>query len=130
MPQIEVIFFKESDGTVPMADWLRSLPLKPRTKCLAWIGRLRMFGHELRRPSADYLRDGIYELRVGLQGANYRVLYFFHGNQAVVLSHGLAKEQVVPPLDIDRAVVRKRHFEKDPAGHMHVWEQSSWEIRR
>ena len=41
-------------------------------------------GHELRRPEADLLRDNIYELRIGLQGINYRILYFFHGKQAAL----------------------------------------------
>jgi hypothetical protein len=39
---------------------------------------------ELRRPEADYLQDGIYELRVGFQHVNYRMLYFFYKNIAVV----------------------------------------------
>ena len=30
--------------------------------------RLAEFGHELRRPEADLLRDKIYELRIALQG--------------------------------------------------------------
>ena len=41
------------------------------------------------------LRDGIYELRIGLQGLNYRILYFFHGKEAAVVSHGLIKERRV-----------------------------------
>ena len=74
-------------------------------------------GHELRRPEADFLRDGIYELRVGLQGLNYRILYFFHGREAVVVSHGLLKERVVPPREIDQAVEHKKRFETDPKRH-------------
>lgn len=45
-----------------------------------------MLGHELRRPEADFLRDGIYELRVSLQGQQYRMLYFFHGKVVAVVS--------------------------------------------
>ena len=74
-------------------------------------------GHELRRPEADLLRDGIYELRVGLSGVNYRMLYFFYGNKAVVISHGLTKERIVPPKEIDLALERKNRFESDPEGH-------------
>lgn len=78
------------------------------------IERLKELGHELRRPEADYLRDGIYELRVSLQGINYRMLYFFHGNVAAILSQGLVKETAVPPVEIDRAVERKQRFEQNP----------------
>ncbi|HTS78080.1 MAG TPA: type II toxin-antitoxin system RelE/ParE family toxin [Bryobacteraceae bacterium] len=55
-------------------------------------------GHELRRPESDFLRDGIYELRVSLGGVHHRILYFFHGATAAVVSHGLEKERVVPPV--------------------------------
>jgi phage-related protein len=111
--------FRESDGSVPLLEWLASLPPKPRAKCLAWLERLRNSGHELRRPVADYLRDGVYELRIGLRGANYRVLYFFHGREVVVAAHGLMKERIVPPKEIDLAVRRRNEFMTDPAQHGH-----------
>ena len=114
MPRVEVVFFKEDDGSVPMRAWLDGVPKKVQAKCLARLKRLEELGHELRRPEADYLRDDIHELRVGLQGVNYRLLYFFHGRMAAVCSHGLMKERAVPRGEIDLAVQRKRKFEKDP----------------
>jgi phage-related protein len=75
------------------------------------IERLADLGHELPRPEADLLRDKIYELRIGLQGQNYRILYFFHGAAATVLAHGLVKERAVPPADIERAIERRHRFE-------------------
>ena len=39
------------------------MPKKAQRKCLAYIAQLEMLGHELRRPVADFPRDGIYELR-------------------------------------------------------------------
>ena len=86
-------------------------------KGVARIERLREMGHELRRPEADFLREGIYELRAALQGINYRVLYFFQGREAVILSHGLVKERVVPPKEIEWAIARKRKFEAAPQKH-------------
>ena len=74
-------------------------------------------GHELRRPEADFLRDGIYELRASRRGVHYRILYFFHGAMAAVVSHGVVKEGAVPPNEIDRAIERKRRFEANPARH-------------
>jgi len=119
MPKTKVIFFKEDDGSVPVLDWLNDLPAKAVTKCLVKIVRLRELGHELRRPEADLLRDKIYELRVGLQGINYRILYFFHGEIAAILSHGIVKESVVPSKEIDRAIERKKQFEQNPKMHTH-----------
>jgi hypothetical protein len=45
------------------------------------------------------------------------MLYFFHGNVAAVLSHGLMKERVVPPREINWALERKKKFEEDPERH-------------
>ena len=119
MPKTKVVFFKEDDGTVPILDWLDSLQEKALDKCRVRIERLEALGHELRRPEADFLRDGIYELRVGLQHVNYRMLYFFHGRTAAVVSHGLVKEAEVRPKEIDKAIERKRKFEKNPKAHTH-----------
>ena len=49
--------FQESDGTVPLIAWLRSIAEKVQDKCLVKIQRLEEQGYELRRPEADSLRD-------------------------------------------------------------------------
>ena len=107
---------------MPLLEWLDSLSEKVREKCLFRIRRLATLGHDLRRPEADYLRDGIYELRVGFRSRNYRMLYFFHGTVAAVLSHGLTKEARVPPKEIDQAITRKQAFERNPVSHTHAME--------
>ena len=117
MPTTKIALYREDDGTAPLLAWLDSIPDKARDKCVVRLERLRELGHELRRPEADFLRDGIYELRVALQGINYRMLYFFHRREAVVLSHGLVKEREVPPKEIDRAIVRKLKYEAAPGRH-------------
>jgi phage-related protein len=98
-------------------DWFDRLPAKAQDKCYLRMERLRELGHELRRPEADLLRDGIYELRVELQGIHYRMLYFFHGNVAAVVSQGLVKQRQVPSREIDWAVERMRRFEANPQKH-------------
>ena len=117
MPTIRVVFYQETVGSAPVLEWLDTLPPKAQDKCRVKIERLQDLGHELRRPEADLLRDGIYELRVGLQGINYRILYFFHGKVAAVLAHGLVKDRVVPPRAIDEAIKRKQRYEQDPGAH-------------
>ena len=114
MPPVEVVFFREDEKTVPVRDWLDSIPTKSQAKCLDKLGRLEQMGHELGRPEADYLRDDIYELRVRFQSVNYRMLYFFHGRVATVVSHGLTKEKQVPAKQIQTAIERKARFETDP----------------
>ena len=117
MPRTRVVFYREREGNVPVLEWLDTLPAKIQDKCVVKIERLRELGHELRRPEADLLRDGIYELRIGREGMNYRMLHFFHGRVAAVLTHGLVKEREVPVKDIQRALERKRLFERDPQAH-------------
>lgn len=79
MSSTRVVFYREDDGTVPVLEWLDTLSPKAQDKCQVKIERLQELGHELRRPEADYLGDGIHELRIGLQGVNYRILYSFTG---------------------------------------------------
>ena len=74
MPQTKVVFYREADGTVPVLEWLDGLPPQAIAKCRVKLERLRELGHELRRPEADFLRDGIYELRTRFQKVNYRIL--------------------------------------------------------
>ena len=64
--------------------------------CRARIELLGQLGHELRRPAADYLRDEIYELRAKQGHVQYRMLYFFHDRDVVVLAHALTKEDEIP----------------------------------
>jgi phage-related protein len=117
MPRTEVLIFAEG-GVAPLLQWMDGLPVKVRDKLLVRIERLAELGHELRRPEADFLRDGIHELRTSFQNVNYRILYFFH-KQRAVLSHGCTKEDVVPPKEIDTAVVNMQRFTKNPTQHTH-----------
>ncbi len=52
--------------------------------CRALIGHLEEDGHELRRPTADILRDGIHELRAMKGRVNYRILSLFSWQERCV----------------------------------------------
>ena len=133
MPQTRLLFFKETDGSVPVKDWLAELQGKNRkafAKCVERIQRLAALGHELRRPHADILRDGVYELRARHGNVNYRILYFFHGKDIAVLAHGLTKEDKVPDADIDRAVRRKVALEQNPKAHIYEEDDDGEEENR
>jgi putative component of toxin-antitoxin plasmid stabilization module len=79
----------------------------PKLKLTAVIARHLWFAEPRFFRNPHYLRDGIYELRASYHGIHYRMLYFFHGKAAAVLSHGVIKEQRVPAKDIDRAKQRR-----------------------
>jgi len=116
MPETAVVFYAEDDGSSPLLTWLDRQQTKVQDKCLVKIERLAELGYELRRPEADFLRDGIYELRVRHRRVHYRMLYFFHERTAVI-SHGLTKERVVPDTEIDLAIGRRGKFAQDPRKH-------------
>ena len=120
MPRTTVYIYAEVDGQSPVLDWLRALRrdnLRAFVACRARVVLLASLGHELRRPHADLLRDGIYELRARVGRVNYRLLYFYHGKDIAVVAHGLTKEAGVPAVDIERALERRRRYEKDPTKH-------------
>jgi len=122
VPETTVFFYRDDDGRVPVKDWLCSLKRRNRkafAQCAASVQRLAFLGHELRRPQADYLRDGIYELRARQGRVNYRVLYFFHGKNVALLAHALTKEDVVPDIEINRALERKKRYFCNPEKHTH-----------
>ena len=64
MPSVEIVLFREADGSVPFLEWFDAQQQSPRDKCFVKLKRLEEEGVSLRRPLADYLDDGIYELRV------------------------------------------------------------------
>jgi len=111
------VIYREEYSSAPFVDWFRELPAHARDKVLVRIERLRELGHELRRPEADFLRDGIYELCATARGVHYQVLYFFHRQVAAVVAHGVIKESKVPDRDSDLAIRRRVRFEADPAKH-------------
>ena len=123
MPETKLVFYMDS-WKVPVLEWLNDLrrtDVKAYAQCFVRIEQLAASGFELRRPAADILRDGIYELRAKKGRVQYRILYFFHGRNIAILAHAIVKQgDVVPNVDIDRAIRRKRDFVSDPDSHTFV----------
>lgn len=122
MPHTRIDVFCDENGDIPLLNWLEEQEPKVTDKCLGLILDLEANGYELRRPRADILRDGIYELRAKVRRVNYRILYFFNGPNVVVLSHGLTKKSSVPDKDINLAIKRKKLVKEKPEKHIKVFE--------
>lgn len=123
MPPTELLFFMDERGNAPVLDWLTRLNAKDSRaadKCTARLERLAALGHELRRPEADYLQHGLFELRVRHGTVNYRMIYFFRGRHTAVLVEGLIKKDRVPAAAVARALRRKQDFERDPTMHTYM----------
>lgn len=116
VPRTEVILYAEFAGSCPVLEWLDRQEKKAQDKCIVRIERLAELGHELRRPEADLLEDGVYELRASHRRIHYRILYFFHEG-AAVLAHGLVKEAKVPNADIERVKRRRDAYLASPQTH-------------
>ena len=113
-------FLPRKNGDAPVVDWLKELSdtnERAYVKCRAALGRLAQEGHALRRPEADFLENGIHELRIRFSKVNYRLLYFFHERTTSVVVHGITKEDEVPKIEIQRAIERKEKFISNPKDH-------------
>jgi len=115
---IELLYYVEGDGSEPpLVEWLDNLEEEARSRCLDRMLLLEELGNKLRQPHTEYLGDGIYELRIKYYRTNLRILYFFHGRQAAVVSHGLSKEKRVPPKEIELAIERMKKFKANAKRH-------------
>jgi phage-related protein len=124
MPVTRIVLFQDAKGEVPVLEWLNQLVKinkKGYANCIARIEQLAEYGFELRRPAADFLRDGIYELRAKHVRVQYRILYFFHGQNVVILAHSIIKEDDrVPDRDIALALTYKDLFVLNPETYTYI----------
>ena len=103
-----IYFFVDEHGRSPVEDAMQDLTEKEQMKVRAYIKILKEYGHTLRRPVADYLGDGIYELRPQA----HRVFYFFFLKDSAVLLHMIRKNTDKTPLnDLKMCLKRKKEIE-------------------
>lgn len=101
-------YFIDDRGEKPVKEFIDKLSEKEQAKVFAYLDELKRQGHNLRRPMADYLRDGIYELR---PRAN-RIFYFFFLRENVVLLHAIRKDtDKILESDLDLCIKRKKQAE-------------------
>lgn len=104
-----IYYFVDEKGNNPVRGFIAGLPIKERAKVFAYIQELQNQGHNLRRPMADYLSNGIYELR---PKAN-RIFYFFFLKNNAVLLHAIRKKaDKIPEKDLKLCVKRKAQVEE------------------
>lgn len=109
MPKIS--YYTAARGDCPFQTFLDGSTQKVKAKFFKLMGILEEHGSALKRPYADFLRDGIWELRVGFGGDQYRALYFFWDSRDIIITHGIIKKSDrVPAAEIDRALRYKADF--------------------
>ena len=103
-----VYYFVDEDGRRIVKDFIDSLAAKEQAKVYAYIAELKNQGNNLRRPMADYLRGGIYELRP----RDNRIFYFFYLRDTAVLVHAIKKRvSKIPAHDLKMCIKRKMSVE-------------------
>jgi len=108
-----ILVYKTEKGENLLQEFLKTLDSKTRAKIEKYIELLSLEGPNLKRPYADYLESGIYELRVKFSPNNYRILYFFFFEKNIVLTHGFVKKtDSVPVKEIEKALKYKIDYEK------------------
>jgi len=112
-----VIFYRSASGRCPIEEFVEDLPVEDAKEVIASIAALRELGNKARRPLADYLGDGIYELRARRLKKQFRVLYTFAGRQIILLLTGfIKKSKAVPASKIKKAKALKNDYLKRAKG--------------
>ena len=103
-----IYYFIDEDGCKQVKEFIDSLTEKEQAKVYAYIAELKNQGNNLRRPMADYLRDGIYELRP----RDNRIFYFFYLRDRAVLIHAIKKHvKKIPENDLKLCIKRRIKIE-------------------
>ncbi len=109
----KVLYYTSKDGKIPVGEFINSRSVNNQMKIASIIDYLEEKGVNLPRPYSDYLRDGIYELRIKLSGDETRTLYFFCFETYIVLTHCfIKKSDKVPDIEINKAIAYKVDFLK------------------
>jgi phage-related protein len=86
-----VDFYADEDGTLPVRDWLDTLPEEVRGKMLARLEMLKSGGPTLDYPYTSQIEGKLREARLRVGKVRYRVLYFFDEARTAILLHGFTK---------------------------------------
>ncbi len=113
-----LVLFTAERGASPIDDFLDGLDKKSRAKVAAYLSLLEEEGPNLKRPYADVVRGKIRELRIHYSSNQYRVLYFFHVRDQIVLVHAFSKKtQQLKEKDIELSEKRMEDWmRRFPAG--------------
>lgn len=111
MNSFEIIFYKTSNDTCPVKEFLLHTDIKMRAKISSLLELLEEYGNLLREPYSKHLRDGIFELRCQSGNNISRILYFFYCDNKIILTNGFIKKaNKTPKKEIELAKSRKANY--------------------
>lgn len=92
-----VVFYKDSRGRSPIAEYLNGLPVSEQAVAAEAFRLLQEFGISLGMPHAKHINGKLWELR---PGANRFFYFVYVGRQFVVLHAYRKQSQKTPPQEL------------------------------
>lgn len=86
-----VIFCNPFGEICPVSSFMEHLKPRSIAKVLHYLNLLQEKGPTLPRPYADFLHDGIHEMRIKVKGENVRLLYFFCYETYIIMYSAFSK---------------------------------------
>ena len=113
----QVEYYERPNGNIPVLEFLLALSPKIRAKTFSEIELLKKHGSNLREPYVKSVKGdkytGIYELRTKFASNITRIFYFTWSNNTFVLLNGFTKKsEKTPILELDRALLYKKDYER------------------
>lgn len=106
--KVPAVFYRTSEATEPVRDWLKGLGLDDRKTIGTDIQKVE-FGWPLGLPVCRSLGKGLWEVRSSLaRGRIARVLFCFADDRTVLLHGFMKKTQKTPKPDLDIALKRMK----------------------
>jgi phage-related protein len=102
LPRLTVRFFRESSGTEPVRDWLKSLPQEEKREIGTDIKTVQ-FGWPLGMPLVRHVEGDVWEVRSRLSNRIARVLFVLESGSMILLHGFIKKDRKTPRPDLDVA---------------------------
>lgn len=114
---VDLEFYQKENGSVPVHEFLLSLPTKLRAKAFRDIEVLKKHGSDLREPYVKAIKGdgskGLYELRIKFSNDIVRIFYFTYYQNKYVMLHGFIKKtRRTPKQEIDRAITYMEDYKR------------------
>ncbi len=112
-PILDVRFFRTESGAEPVREWLKGLSAADRKAAGEDIKTVQ-FGWPLGMPLVRKMGDGLWEVRIRLEGRTARVLFTTSDDVAILLHGFIKKSEKTPREDLDLAKDRLKKLRSEP----------------
>jgi phage-related protein len=107
-------YYTEPNGNCPVLDFITSLDTRTQTRIANAIDRLEAQGTSARFPLVRPVRGKIWELRIGGDKTEFRILYFTISGRIIVLLHGFQKQKEQTPKSAIELAQRRMNARSSP----------------